>query len=137
MTKQASLFGSGVPLDSPLKGQPSKDLASITPGLARSHLISFIYFPAPHGVWGADEGCGTIAEAPRLGCCHPIQGGFDGCSLGLLLGLGLQAAYGLQQPCLLHPSASCCQAIQRFLCTVMTGCLTQNASGRTVRFCSN
>ena len=36
MPEQASLFGSGVPLDSPLEGHSLWDLALITPGFARS-----------------------------------------------------------------------------------------------------
>ena len=39
----ASLLGSGVSLDSPLEGHSLRDLASITPGLARSFLFYFIF----------------------------------------------------------------------------------------------
>ena len=42
MPKQASLLGSSVSLDSPLEGHALRDLASITPGLARSFLFYFI-----------------------------------------------------------------------------------------------
>ena len=41
MPKQASLLGSGVSLDSPLECHSLRDLASITPGLARSFLFFF------------------------------------------------------------------------------------------------
>ena len=44
MPEQASLFKTGIPLDSPLEGHLLWDLASITPGLARSHLFYFILF---------------------------------------------------------------------------------------------
>ena len=44
MPEQASLFRSGVPLDSPLKGHLLWDLALIAPGLARSDLFHFILF---------------------------------------------------------------------------------------------
>ena len=39
MLEQASLFRSGVPLDSRLEGHSLWDLALVMPGLARSYLI--------------------------------------------------------------------------------------------------
>ena len=44
MPEQASLFRSGVPRDSPLKGHLLWDLALTTPGLARNYPIYFIFF---------------------------------------------------------------------------------------------
>ena len=44
MPEQAGLFGSGVPLDSPLEGHLLGDLALLTPGFARSYLIYFVLF---------------------------------------------------------------------------------------------
>ena len=38
------MYGSGLPLDSALEGHSLWDLASITPGLARSHLLYIIDF---------------------------------------------------------------------------------------------
>ena len=43
MPKQASLLGSGVSRDSPLEGHSLRDLASTTPGLARSFLFYFYF----------------------------------------------------------------------------------------------
>ena len=40
--EQASLFGSGVPLDSPLEGHSLWDLALITAGFARTDLCHFL-----------------------------------------------------------------------------------------------
>ena len=53
MPKQASLLGSGVPLDGPLKGHDLQDLAPIAPGLARSFpfcLFEFELMNAPGSV---------------------------------------------------------------------------------------
>ena len=45
MPEQASLFRSGVPLDSPLEGHLLWDLALITPGLARPGLARrYLYY---------------------------------------------------------------------------------------------
>ena len=41
--KQACLYGSGVPCDSPLKGHSLRDVALITPGKARSSVFYFIF----------------------------------------------------------------------------------------------
>ena len=41
--KQASLLGSGIPLNTSLEGHSLWDLASITPGLARTHLNLFFF----------------------------------------------------------------------------------------------
>ena len=57
MPEQASLFRTGVPLDSPLEGHSLWDLALITPGSARSYLS---YFILPAGMF-------TEATIPSTG----------------------------------------------------------------------
>ena len=48
MPKQACLYGSGVPRDSPLEGNTPWDFALITPGFAKPGVLYFILAKFPY-----------------------------------------------------------------------------------------
>ena len=60
MPKQASLFGLGVTLGSPLEGHSLWDLTLITPGLAWSHLVHSCC-----GAWSSSGACPAQSQGSQ------------------------------------------------------------------------
>ena len=63
MPKQASLLGSDVPLDSRPEGHSLWDLASTTPGTARSSLCYFVLSVGNMGGGPVAKTCKSLAKA--------------------------------------------------------------------------